>query len=386
MRIGGDWLTNPPTQAVCRALCDAGYQALFVGGCVRDALLNMPVGDIDIATDAEPAKVIEICQSAGFRAVPTGVDHGTVTIVSDGIPHEITTFRKDVKTDGRHAVVTFSKSIEDDAKRRDFTMNALYASRDGEIIDPLDGVDDLLARRVRFIHDPSERIREDYLRILRFFRFTAWYGDPAQGLDADALAAIAAELDGLEHLSRERVGSEIRKLLSAPDPAPAVAAMAATGVLASVLPGVDHTALAPLVHLEATAEAAPDPIRRLAVLGGQEHAERLRLSRKEAARLTVLREGISSTEPPARLGYAHGVDAARSICLLRAAVLGQPFDPADIAAARTGAEAEFPLRAADLMPALSGAALGARLKALEKAWIDSGFTLTREDLLNLPEG
>jgi poly(A) polymerase len=385
MKICGDWLTNVATQTVCRTLSDAGFQALLVGGCVRDALLDVPVTDIDIATDAEPSIVIDVCKSAGLHVIPTGFDHGTVTVVSGGLAHEITTFRQDVQTDGRHAIVTYSKNIEDDAKRRDFTMNALYADIDGRIIDPLGGLDDLFARRVRFIDDPAQRIREDYLRILRFFRFTAWYGDPELGLDPDALAAISTHIEGLEQLSRERVGRENRKLLSAPDPSLAVAAMAATGVLSRILPGSDHTALAPLVHLEALAGAEPDPIRRLAILGGREQAERLKLSKNDTAQLAILLSGISDSNSPARLGYTYGFEGARNICLLRAALLGQPFNPADMRAAQTGAKAEFPLHAADLMPELSGPALGARLKWLENKWIESGFALSRKDLLNLPE-
>ncbi|CAN0587043.1 unnamed protein product, partial [Ectocarpus sp. 12 AP-2014] len=192
----------------------------------------------------------ELARVAGLKPVPTGIDHGTVTVVADHDPFEITTFRRDVETDGRRAVVAFADTLDEDAKRRDFTMNALYARIDGTVIDPLGGLPDLRARRVRFIGDATDRIREDYLRSLRFFRFHAWYGNPDNGMDSDALAAIASHLDGLESLSRERVGAEMVKLLAARDPAPAVAAMRATGVLGRLLPGADDRALAPLIHLE----------------------------------------------------------------------------------------------------------------------------------------
>ena len=195
-----------------------GAQALFVGGCVRNTLLGAPVADIDIATDALPERVMDLSAKAGLKAVPTGIDHGTVTVVSEGVPHEITTFRRDVETDGRRAVVVFSKDVAEDAARRDFTMNALYATPDGEIVDPLNGLPDLEARRVRFIGTASHRIQEDHLRSLRFFRFHAWYGDPAGGMDAEALAAIAENLEGLSVLSRERIGAEMLKLLSAQIP------------------------------------------------------------------------------------------------------------------------------------------------------------------------
>ena len=237
MQISGDWLTNPATQAVCAALTGAGAQALFVGGCVRNALLGLPVADIDIATDAPPDRVITLCNAAGLRVVPTGIEHGTVTVLSGDIAHEVTTFRRDVTTDGRRATVAFATDITTDAARRDFTMNALYARPNGTVVDPLGGLPDLLARRVIFVGDATARIREDYLRILRFFRFHAWYADPNAGIDAEGLAACAALADGLRQLSRERVSAEMIKLLGAPDPAPAVAAMAQAGILARILPG-----------------------------------------------------------------------------------------------------------------------------------------------------
>ncbi len=173
MKVGGTWLDHPGTQALCAALEAAGHRALFVGGCVRNAILGEPVGDVDLTTDATPEAVTRIAEAAGFRTVPTGLDHGTVTVIAGGLAHEVTTFRRDVETDGRRAVVAFSARIDEDAARRDLTMNALYADRMGTVIDPLGGLADTLARRVRFVGDPETRIREDYLRILRFFRFHA---------------------------------------------------------------------------------------------------------------------------------------------------------------------------------------------------------------------
>ncbi|MGB3406471.1 MAG: CCA tRNA nucleotidyltransferase, partial [Jannaschia sp.] len=237
MKIEADWLTAAGTQAVMAMLSQAGHQALGVGGCVRNALLRRPVADVDIATDALPRQVMDLARTAGFGAIPTGIDHGTVTVVVAGAPFEVTTFRRDVETDGRHAVVVFSRDVAEDAARRDFTMNALYARADGTVIDPLEGLADLRAGVVRFIGDPVERITEDYLRILRFFRFTAWYGDPATGLQPEGLAACAEHADGLARISAERIGQEMCKLLGAADPAPAVAAMARAGILARVLPG-----------------------------------------------------------------------------------------------------------------------------------------------------
>ncbi len=377
MNITGDWLDHPGTQALMQALEGAGHKALFVGGCVRNALLGEPVSDVDISTDATPQTVSAIAESAGFKPVPTGIDHGTVTVVAEGKPHEVTTFRRDVETDGRRAVVAYSTDIAEDAQRRDFTMNALYADRHGTVIDPLHGLPDLNARRVRFVGDPETRIREDYLRILRFFRFHAAYGDPNEGIDPDGLAACAALSDGLQTISRERIHAELRKLLSARDPAPAVAAMSHAGVLAAVLPGSDLRALAPLVHLDAA--EPPRWLRRLAVLGGG--TDQLRLSKAEARDLAALRSALGSTDSPAALGWRLGEDLAVDATLARAALLESPLPPAWHSEVQRGATARFPVTAADLMPALQGEALGARLKAVQTQWLASNLTARREDLL-----
>jgi poly(A) polymerase len=377
MRIAGDWLAHPGTQGLCAMLEAAGHQALLVGGCVRNALMGVAVGDVDLATDALPEKVSNLAEKASFKVVPTGIDHGTVTVIADGRPHEVTTFRRDVETDGRRAVVAFSTQIEEDAQRRDFTMNALYADRQGQVLDPLGGLPDLLARRVRFVGDAETRIREDYLRILRFFRFHACYGDPDQGIDPEGLAACAALFAGLETISRERVTTEMRKLLSAKDPAPAVAAMSQAGVLAVVLPGANPRALGPLVHLDA--DEPPRWLRRLVVLGGDLGA--LRLSKSESRDLAALTAALATADRPAALGWRLGAALAADALLARAASLEAPLPPnwhSDIA---RGAAAMFPITPADLMPALQGEALGARLKLLQSLWLASDLTLGRNDLL-----
>ena len=377
MRLTPEWLTHPASQAVCKALTDGGFQAYFVGGCVRNALLGQPVSDLDISTDARPEQTLNLAKQAGLKAIPTGIDHGTITVVADGIPFEITTFRRDVNTDGRHAVVDFADTMDEDARRRDFTMNALYAAPNGEVFDPVDGLPDLRAGHLRFIGNADQRIREDYLRILRFFRFSAWYGDPALGIDVDGLAACAENLDGLAQLSAERVGSEMRKLLSAADPAPAMAAMAASGVLYAVLPGAQVQSLAILVHLEG--DRSPDPIRRLAVIGGEDVPERLRLSNTDKRRLEAIQAGISMDL--GELGYRHK-DTAKDSYLVRQASMGQPIDPDELAIVHHAMQQSFPVKAADLMPAFTGAALGERLRKLEADWIASGFTLSRDALIS----
>ncbi|APZ52600.1 CCA tRNA nucleotidyltransferase [Salipiger abyssi] len=379
-RVGGDWLTCDSTQEVLAMLEAGGHVAYAVGGCVRNALMGVPVADVDIATDARPERVVQLAQAAGLKPVPTGIDHGTVTVVSEGIGHEVTTFRADVETDGRRAVVRYSDDIAEDAARRDFTMNALYADARGTLFDPLGGLPDLEARRVRFIRDAGERIREDYLRILRFFRFSAWYGDPEAGVDAEALAGIAANLDGLETLSRERVGQEVTRLLSAADPAPSVGVMEQVGVLTRVLPNATTQALAPLITVEEALGLAADPMRRLAVLGYFD-GKALRLSRARQRQLELYQSLISADAGPAEIAYRHGRDMAWDIAALRAASLYMPVAPDTGAEIAKGLGAVFPVKPRDLMPDLQGPALGAALRRLEARWIASGFALSRAELL-----
>ncbi|MEJ6403282.1 CCA tRNA nucleotidyltransferase [Yoonia sp. 2307UL14-13] len=374
MKITDAWLTQKPSQQVCAMLTDTGHQAWFVGGCVRNALLGELVADLDLSTDAHPETVMELAKAAGLKVIPTGIEHGTVTVVADDIPFEITTFRRDVATDGRRATVAFADNMTDDARRRDFTMNALYADADGNIADPLGGLPDLQARRIRFIEDPEQRIKEDYLRILRFFRFHAWYGQ--DGPDPDGLAACAAHVEGLQTLSVERVTSELLKLLSAPNPAPAVASMAATGALGQILPGSTAKTLPVLIHLESQANLAPDPIRRLAALGGTP-VENLRLSKEEAKRLAL----IQSETPLPELAYREGAAIGTDALAVRSAALSQDIDQTLLKQIQHAAQQVFPLKAADLMPALRGPALGQALKEAEAKWIASAFTLTKDDLL-----
>ncbi len=286
------WMTAVPTRAVMAALRAEG-PARFVGGCVRDALLGRVIGDIDIATPLEPHTVLAALEAAGLRAIRTGIEHGTVTAISGGRPFEITTLRRDVETDGRRAVVAFTRDWSEDAERRDFRLNALYLDEDGGILDPTgEGVADARAGRVVFVGDPDTRIREDYLRILRFFRFFAWYGraeaDPA------GLAACAALRDGLKSLSSERVSKELLKLLSADDPRPAVRLMASSGVLGELLPEARGVArFERLVEVETGQLFTSDPVLRLAALlpddadAVRAAAARLRLSNSIRDRLAA---------------------------------------------------------------------------------------------------
>jgi poly(A) polymerase len=277
------FLSDPALASVLAAL----PEARIAGGAVRDTLANRPVADIDLATPRRPDQVVAALTEAGIRAVPTGIDHGTVTAVSDGRGFEITTLRRDVQTDGRHAVVDFTDDWRADAARRDFTINALSMTRGGAVFDYFGGIGDLHAGVVRFVGDPARRIAEDYLRILRFFRFHARYasGPP----DGAAVAAIRMGVPGLARLSAERVWSELARILAAPDPRGAVALMAELGVLAMVVPeGADPARLACVV----AAGAPADPVLRLAALlagDAEAFAARLRLSSAERERLVALR-------------------------------------------------------------------------------------------------
>lgn len=380
MRIEASWLTTGAAPRIMARLNASGARAFYVGGCVRNALLDRPVFDIDIATDAPPEFVMTRAETAGFKAIPTGIAYGTVTIVVDHQPFEVTTFRKDIETFGRHATVVFTDDIVLDARRRDFTMNALYAAPDGTVLDPVGGLPDLEARLVRFVGEPGERIAEDYLRILRFFRFHAWYGNADAGLDARSLAACAAASSGLGQIARERIGAETTKLLGAPNPSPALVAMSDAGVLERILPGADAGDIASLSLIEAGLGAAPRWHRRLAALGWRDDwVDALRLSRSDRRMLGATKSSLDEGHPPAEAAYRYGVDAAFDAALIRAARSGQPL-PVDLKAdLRRGSAAAFPVRAADLD--LQGRELGDALEALEARWVASDFRLDRASLL-----
>ncbi len=382
MKITADWLNSEASSAVMSLFSQAGKQAYFVGGCVRNALLDLPASDLDIATNAPPELVLKLARNASLKAIPTGIEHGTITVIHGDTAFEVTTFRRDVQTDGRRAVVAFADNITDDARRRDFTMNALYADAQGQVFDPLDGLPDLLARRVRFIDDAAQRIAEDHLRILRFFRFFAWYGDPENGLDAEGLAACAAGADGIERLSRERIGAEMRKLLAAENPAPATAAMAQAGILARVLPGADARALPVLVHLEQQLGLPAQWQRRLLVLGGEDVPARLRLSKAEEKSLTAGLKIIETGMAPVKAGYLFGQEIAQNALLASAALLSAEVDPQNIGEITRGAKAVFPVSARDLMPEFTGKALGVRLEQLQEAWFKSGLRASKSELLD----
>ncbi|MEO7053578.1 MAG: CCA tRNA nucleotidyltransferase [Rhizomicrobium sp.] len=321
------WMTAPETRKLMAAL----VEGRFVGGAVRNALSGWAVQDIDIAVPMPPDETLKRLEIAAIKAVATGLAHGTVTAIVNGLPYEVTSLRQDVATDGRHAVVEYTDDWMEDSNRRDFTMNALYASIEGEIFDYHGGVEDLIAGRVRFVGDASERIREDYLRILRLFRFHAWYGKG--DMDAEALRAAADAKSGLAQLSGERIAKEMLRLLECPNPVPSLRLMAASGILPELLPhALQLPRLENLVVIEAENQFPPDPILRLAALLPDEAdialatGERLKLSGAERARLEGLaaaREKIAahlSAADVRRLLYRIGVPRFRDRVLLSWAV------------------------------------------------------------------
>lgn len=372
-QVSGIWLEDRAAQTLLGALEAESYQAYFVGGCVRNALLGLPVKDLDVATSARPEVVIKLAKELGFKPVPTGLEHGTVTVVGKGSVLEVTTFRKDIETDGRHAVVAFSDRLEDDAARRDFRMNALYADRSGTVTDPTGGVADIEARKICFVGAPDQRIREDYLRIVRLFRFAAQLGYGAEGIDPLAAQAAARLSYGLRHVSIERQTSEILKLLGADELMATLSLMQETGVLARILTGVSLPVLQRFVDF-----GESEPVARLAALLVFSGEMPLRLSKKEQRLFDALRSFAWSTQSGEELAYQTDALTARKAVFLRAALAG---GVADVSGLEAAAEQHLPLAAKDL-PHLSGKALGDALKHAERVWIASGFTLSKEQLLD----
>jgi poly(A) polymerase len=392
--IDPPWLRNGPLPRLLDVLDRDGEEARVVGGAVRNELLGEPVGEIDIATTAVPEEVMRRAKAAGFKPVPTGVEHGTVTVVVDGKPFEVTTLREDVETFGRHARVAFGRDWRRDAERRDFTMNALYAARDGTVHDHVGGLDDLAERRVRFIGDPARRIAEDYLRILRFFRFHAAYGDAGPPDPAGLSACIAARA-GLETLSRERVRMEMFKLLVATHTVPALASMSEAGLLVAVLGGVPLLAsFANMIKLERELSMTADPVRRLGALSintaedAERLRERLRLANSEHERLASMADSwwaISAATGMRearvliyRLGPEKFLDRAL-LAWSRAwneSVADDRWHDLVLLPGRWTAPA-FPLKAADFIArgVAKGPALGAALRAAEEAWIAQDFPM-----------
>lgn len=379
------WLQRPAVRAVYDAVGDGR----FVGGAVRDTLLGRQVGDLDLATPLPPDAVMARLDEAGIRYVPTGLSHGTITALAGHEPVEITTLRRDVETDGRRAVVAFTDSWAEDAQRRDFTMNALYLDGEGNVFDPVHGLDDCLQGRIRFVGDARQRIEEDVLRLLRFYRFVAHYGRfPADAAARDACRDAAPQLPSL---AGERVRNELLKLLAAPDPAPVVVLMIEDRVLRELLPEpADTGKLAALVAIE----PQPDPIRRLVALlppgDALPVAERLRLSVKQRERLLDLTGRMAPPDPQAddraqrRALYRLGRERYRDLVLLDCAAKGDAAAlPRLLTLAAQWNDPTLPVTGADAL-ALGihpGKPVGDLLRAVEAWWIDQDFRPGRKACL-----
>ena len=368
-------MDEAPVPALLAALTRGGIAARFVGGCVRDTVLGRPVKEIDIAVDKPPETVMRALEAADLRVVPTGLKHGTVTAIVKGRPFELTTLRRDVETDGRRAVVAFTDDWLEDAKRRDFTFNAMYADPDGTIWDPFDGRADLLAGRVRFIGDPDQRIAEDHLRILRFFRFYAWFGKPP--LDSAGFDACRRNAGSLSSLSAERIAKELLRLLAAPAPADALEAMAEAGALDHWLPEYAGTArLKALIAREDT----PDPLRRLAAIVSPPAtavAKRLKRSTQQSLRLQLMLEPAEPGDLENRRAALYRLGT--SLFIDRVLLEGPDDWRAALALARNWTPPELPISGADAL-ALGlkpGPQVGALLEAVERWWIAGDFSADR---------
>lgn len=386
------WLKASPTQTVLRVITDGGFAARIVGGAIRNGVLGRPVRDIDIATEATPEDVTRVAQDAGLKVVPTGLSHGTVTVIVEGHPFEVTTLREDVATFGRHAEVRFTDDWAGDARRRDFTMNALYCDADGRLYDPLGGLSDLQSQTVRFIGDPSERIREDYLRILRFFRFFSEYG--TGDIDRDGLDACVRERAGIRRLSGERLRQELIKLLAAPRVLDALQSMFDFGLLGEFLPTVPH-----LNHLARLCgiDDGGDPVLRLAVLGVcvSEDAEtlhhRLRLSNTEYQTLKRVEEALRVDRVPDAVAarrwlYRAGVKVYGDQVLIAwsrsYSELGKPEWAHTHTLPQRWTPPSFPVtgKTALELGAAPGPAVGRALRDVETLWLDSDFSLDDDAL------
>lgn len=376
---GANFLELPSFRRVIAAVAVDGDVARAVGGAVRNTLLGEPVEDVDIATTARPEAVMARAAAAGLHAVPTGIAHGTVTVVADHVGYEVTTLRADVETDGRRAVVAFTDDWRADAARRDFTMNAIYADADGTLHDPMGGVADALARRVRFILDPETRIREDYLRVLRFFRFHARYGHGRP--DEAGFAACVALQEGLDRLSRERIGQETLKLLAAPRAAETVTLMAGTGILERVLgPGARPTAFARLIADGAGPVEPAAALAAVSAAGGEALQAALKLTNRDRDAIDRIHALVDRLGPAPSSGqvkeavYRHG-NAAVAAALRVAAAVAATTVPETLSIARGWTAPRFPVTGRDLVARgmSPGPEVGRRLAELEAEWIAGGF-------------
>ena len=382
MQINSEWIKNKVTQNILKIFEGADHNAYLVGGCIRNSILNIPVTDIDISTDATPQQTVDLFNRENFKVAPTGFSHGTVTVISEGIPYQITTMRSDQNTDGRHADVVFSDDIKKDAERRDFTINALYADSTGKIINPIGGLEDFNPLAIKFIGDPNNRIQEDYLRILRFFRFHAQFSELVTQFDKVALDAIKKNQDGLKKLSKERIWSELKKILSTSNPARSLYKMSQLGILEIILENKNVHNIKRFNLIEKKMGLEPEPIRRLVAITENTENTFLNLSRKEEKKFSLLKGLLKKKHDPAELVYQFNREIAQSVLAIYTFYKGEKLKLSDIKKIEKACLFPCPITGAQISKYMDGAAVGIIIKEAQRAWIKSNFKSDEAKILS----
>ncbi len=378
-----DWLSHPSIHYLSTVFQKSGYEILFVGGCIRNTILKKKVNDVDIATAASPEEIIQICKKNNIKTIPTGIKHGTITIIIDEKTYQITTFRIDEKNFGRHANVKFTDSLELDASRRDLTINALYCNVDGKIIDPLKAFRDLKLGIIRFIGDPNKRILEDHLRILRFFRFYALYGDKKMSLNPAALEACKKHRNKLKTISKERVTLEVKKLLAASHPISTIKNMEKTKILNQIIGNCKVGPFIKYIDFEQKHKIEINWLGRLLSLQNNADYKMILLTKKENRIISKLNEAIFLNVDPIEFSYYNGIELGLVYSLLQNSFEKLELNKSLINQISSITKNLFPIKASDLGTKYHGKEIGNKLNELEFKWIKSKFKLSKEQLLRM---
>ena len=380
------WNSDSTLKTLIHSLESSGGVAYLVGGCVRNTILGRPFTDIDIATDLLPEQVVKISKKEGYKVIQTGLSYGTVTIVNAGRKFEVTTFRSDIKTYGRKASVKFTADIKLDAMRRDFTMNSIYMNIFGEIIDPLGSLDDLLEKKIKFIGNPSERIEEDNLRILRFFRFLAEFNKGRSDIDQDTMEALYKYKKEVKSLSRERIWMELKRILSVPEPQHIFSIMIEKGILDEVFPPIEIEGLSKVITAEKKYSVSPSHLVRLFSLNksiGKKWAHYVSLTSNEAKILEFIKESLVHYKDLKTVAYKFGRVVAEGWLLNYDDGFSEMIPSKISEIIDNGCNTFFPVSGVDLLEEMEeGPELGRQLERLEKLWIKSGFKMSKEELLS----
>ncbi len=380
------WNSDSTLKTLIHSLESSGGVAYLVGGCVRNTILGRPFTDIDIATDLLPEQVVKISKKEGYKVIQTGLSYGTVTIVNAGRKFEVTTFRSDIKTYGRKASVKFTADIKLDAMRRDFTMNSIYMNISGEIIDPLGSLDDLLEKKIKFIGNPSERIEEDNLRILRFFRFLAEFNKGRSDIDQDTMEALYKYKKEVKSLSRERIWMELKRILSVPEPQHIFSIMIEKGILDEVFPPIEIEGLSKVITAEKKYSVSPSHLVRLFSLNksiGKKWAHYVSLTSNEAKILEFIKESLVHYKDLKTVAYKFGRVVAEGWLLNYDDGFSEMIPSKISEIIDNGCNTFFPVSGVDLLEEMEeGPELGRQMEWLEDLWIKSGFTMGKKELLS----